>query len=78
MTVHKFPDRITKAAPRDQLSEVCTATGNQMLAAIVTKYPEIRLTSDEILGAAGLQPVVTWIQGAGEWSIETKRKVSGE
>lgn len=73
MSVIEFPARITKASPQDQRDAVCTATGNQMLAAIAAKYPEIRLTSDEILSADARQVTVAFDRGAGEWYLSLRK-----
>lgn len=74
MSVHQFPSRVTRLSPSAQLEAARTAKANQVLAAIATKYPEIRLTTDEIVDAAGYQPTVHWVHADSEWAITTYRK----
>lgn len=76
MTIHQFPARVTRLSPREQREVAQVAKANQVLAAIVRKYPEIRLTTDEIVDATGYQPTVQWVHADAEWAITTYRKPS--
>lgn len=78
MSVHQFPTRVTRLSPAEQGEMARQAKANQVLAAIARKYPEIRLTTDEIVNAAGYQPTVRWVHGDAEWSVTAYPKLSQE
>jgi hypothetical protein len=76
-TVIRFPERLGVKSPREQFEELKRMSSAELLSALVTKYPNITFTADELRSAKGNRVRVKAI-GRNEWTIEPTTEQQGE
>lgn len=57
----------------DQLDVACTASAGAILAALIRRYGDLRLTTDEIDAARSWQPHMVYERSCNEWRVDLRR-----
>lgn len=63
-----FPNKLALRSPREQWDAVKHMKATELLAAIMTKYPDCSFTSEELRAAQGMNVNVHMV-GPGEWNL---------
>lgn len=70
--VIEFPRHGGKSVA-EQLDVASTASAGAILAAVIRKYGDVRLTTDEIDDARGWQPQLVYERAHNEWRVSLCR-----